>query len=397
MSRRKRSDNPDQLPLLFPDFDGSSKSQEDQSKIDIFKSDSVNENGNLSAEQIVVEEKLVSPQIIISNSKTNNRENLDLFLPLTYEEILEEIGEKKSRLPDLIVRVTKFEELIIPVLKDMRNNGYLLFLYGVSGVGKSTFISSLKFQQYMMIQEIVSIDASELIKEDNSGLKLKELIKTIKQEAIKFFSENKKNHNKLCIVIEYLENLGDEQEEEVKGFFRDLNSFLRKYAILIIWPVTVRKDLEKMQSFAKNYSSTMFHSRLPYIEFTGPPLEEYPNIARKTIEFFNSGKSCHEFQLNDNDFEQLKDDYQQKPQEKHLIRDYLKNVRTLWEQRTNYIKQIENSIPKSTEVWFIFSYPEAEGVVARFAKQIPENINEMWNAEYNPLQPYIEHTQRKAD
>jgi ABC-type dipeptide/oligopeptide/nickel transport system ATPase subunit len=323
--------------------------------------------------------------------------NLDLFLPLTYEEILKLIGEKKYRLPDLIVPVTKFEKQIVQVLKDMTHSGYLLFLYGVSGVGKSTFISSLKFQYYIPVKEIVSIDASELVKKDDSGLKLKNLIEAIKQEAINFL-ENYSNNDKLCIVIDYLENLEDEEENHVRAFFRDLNGLLRKYAILIIWPVTVREDLATMQNFAKNYSSTIFHSRIPYIEFTGPSLEEYPNIARKTIEFFNRGKSCHEFQLHDNDFEKLKNEYQQKPKEKHLIRDYLKNIKALWEKRTDRIKKIENSIPKPTEVWFIFSYPEAEGVVARFAKQIPENINEMWNAEYNPLQPYInEHTQRKAD
>lgn len=155
-------------------------------------------------------EKIPQQQEIIEENKVD-KENLDLFLPFTYEEILEEIGEKKSRLPDLIVPVTKFEEQIIQVLADMRNIGFLLFLYGVSGVGKSTFISSLKFQTYIPVQEIVSIDASELIKKDDSGLKLKELIKKIKQEAINFFSENNKNNDKLCIVIDYLENLEDEE------------------------------------------------------------------------------------------------------------------------------------------------------------------------------------------
>lgn len=393
----KKTDNPDQL-ILLPEF--FSESQEINSKSEINKANSSNkkiDNDNLSESKIVREE-IDLEQKKETEENTIDRENLDLFLPFTYEEILKKIGEKKSRLPDLIVPVTKFEEQIIQVLTDIRDIGFLLFLYGVSGVGKSTFVSSLKFQTYIPVQEIVSIDASELIKQDDSGLKLKELIKKIKQESINFFSENNKNNDKLCIVIDYLENLEDEEENHVRAFFRDLNGLLRKYAILIIWPVTVREDLETMQNFAKNYSSTMFHSRIPYIEFTGPPLEEYPNIARKTIEFFNGGKSCHEFQLNDDDFEKLKNEYQQKPQEKHLIRDYLKNVKALWEKRTNYIKKIESSIPKPTEVWFIFSYPEAEGVVARFAKQIPENINEMWNAEYNPLQPYInEHTQRKAD
>ncbi|WP_201788417.1 ATP-binding protein [Trichormus sp. NMC-1] len=270
-------------------------------------------------------------------------------------------------------------------------------MYGVSGVGKSTFISSLQFQKYIPIKEIISIDASELIQEDNSGLKLKELIKTIKKEAINFFSENNKSNDKLCIVIDYLENLKDEDENHVRAFFRDLNRHLRKYEILIIWPVTEREDLENMQNFAESVSSTIFHRRIPVINFTGPPIDEYPNIAKKTIMFFNEAKTCYDFQLNDHDFEDLKISYQQQPQEKHLIREYLKDVRGLWEKRTNHISQIVKSIPKPTEVWFIFSYPKAEDVVARFAKQTPDIIDEMWNADYKSLFAYIGNNQRAAD
>jgi hypothetical protein len=210
--------------------------------------------------------------------------------------------------------------------------------------------------------------------------------------------KNTSEGHKLCIVIDYLENVNGQDKNIIKAFFRDLNGLLRKYGILIIWPVTVFEDLENMRDFAKSFSTTMFHRRIPVINFTGPPLSKYPSIAKNTIKFFNDGKECYEFQLHDDDFESLKETYKEKPSTEHKIRDYLQDVKGIWEDKTNYVDKIAEAIPKPTEVWFIFPYPEAESVVARFAKQIPESITEMWNAEYNPLQPYIqEHTQRKAE
>ncbi|MFM6399491.1 ATP-binding protein [Planktothrix sp.] len=401
--RKKIKHDPDQLEfILFP----QSEPEANTNVNDLLQPNSINTNDKYNEykenfEPSISEKNedgLDHKKEINSNIVVKENTNLDLFLPFTYEEILEEIGEKKSRLPDLIVPVTKFEEQIIQVLANTRNTGFLLFLHGVSGVGKSTFISSLKFQAYIPIKEVVSIKANELSQEDHEISKFDELIHQIKNKVNSFFVENIKSGDKLCIVIEHLEYLKEKDQDDAIAFFRDLNGLLRIHPILIIWPVTVYKDLENMQNWAKNYASTMFYRKIPFINFTGPSIDDYPKIAKKTIEFFNGGKSCHEFQLNDSDFENLKNKYQNKPQQQKLIREYLIDIKHIWEERTNHIKKIENFIPKPTEVWFIFPYPEAEGVVARFAKQIPENINEMWNAEYNPLQPYInEHTQRKAD
>lgn len=377
-----------------------------QLELDLFSDSAIDINEELETElnneQIHTQDGSTKDQSSARNHQPTtpliSTETTDLLLPETYEDVLKEIGENRSRLPDLIVPVTKFEKQIIQVVADIRNSGFLLFLYGVSGVGKTTFISSLKFQAYIPVKEIVSINAGKLIKEENSGLKLKELIKRIKQESSNFFSENNQSNDKLCISIEYLESLEDEEENHVRAFFRDLNALLREYPILIIWPVINRKDLENMQDFAKSFSSTIFHSRIPIINFTGPPIDEYPKIAKNTIRFFNSGKSCYDFQLNDHDFERLKKDYQNKPEEKHLIRDYLKGIKSIWEERTDHISKIVQNIPQPTEVWFIFSYPEAEGVVARFAKQNPEIIDEMWNADYQSLYGYVSNnSQRKAD
>jgi hypothetical protein len=397
MPTRKRRDNydPNQLSL-FQSIEESAENISRQTSQEESKVQSEYSLDTLEHEK--ESERELSDSCKNFSGLKNKNEVEDLFLPFSYEDILSRIGKSNARLVDLIVPVVEFEEPIIQVAADISNAGYLLFLYGVSGVGKSTFISSLKIQKHIPIQEIVSIDASELTNQSSSKPKLQLLREEIKKKSVEFFSENNKKDEKLCIVIDYLENLKDEEQSQIIAFFRDLNGLLRKYAILIIWPVTVRQDLEDMRKFAQNYSSTMFHRRIPYIEFTGPPLDEYPNIAKKTIMFFNAGKSCYEFQLSDNDFEELKKQYQQKPQDKHLIRDYLKNVKTLWENKTNYLSGISKSIPKPTEVWFIFSYPEAEGVVARFAKQTPDIINEMWNADYKSLYAYInDNNQRKAD
>ncbi len=327
-------------------------------------------------------------------------ENSVLFLPESYESIVKRIGRDNAKLVDFVIPVTEFEKKIIQVLADISTAGYLVFLYGVSGVGKSTFTSSLKFQKHIPIQKIVSIYADEL---DNDisyeKPKLKMLLDTIRKESENFFKNKDENitEDKLCIVIESLENLEDEDQNRVTAFFRDLNQFLRKYGVLIIWPITARPYLEKAQNYAESVSSTIFHYGTPYIDFTGPSIDDYPTIAKKTIMFFNSGKSCYEFQLHDDDLEKLKEDYLKKPKEMHLIRNYLKDVKKLWQNRTKYLDKVVSNIPKPMEVWFIFSYPHAESVVAGFAKKTPDIPNEMWNADYRSLYAYInDSNQRKA-
>jgi hypothetical protein len=354
-----------------------------------------NVNSNLS--QLEESNLTAGTPIIVQDSRFI--ENSVLFLPESYESIVIKIGKDNARLADFVIPVIEFEKKIIQVLADINIAGYLVFLYGVSGVGKSTFTSSLKFQKHIPVQKIVSINASELdIDTNDKKPKLKILLENIRSESKSFFkNNNEQTTDRLCIVIESLENLEDEDQNQVIAFFRDLNQFLRKYGVLIIWPITARHYLEKAKDYAESVSSTIFHPRTPYIDFTGPPIDDYPTIAKKTIMFFNSGKNCYEFQLNDDDLEKLKQDYLKKPKEMHLIRNYLQDVKKLWQDRTDYLTKIVSNLPKPMEVWFIFSYPHAEGVVAGFAKKTPDIPNEMWNADYRALNAYInDSNQRKA-
>lgn len=135
MQKRKTSHNPNQLELaLFPSSNSENPQSNDENEVSKLRRENNDKSKSHSADKR--ENKDNSTEIENRpNIKNQNRLN-DLFLPFTYEEILEKIGDNQSRLPDLIVPVNQFEKLIIQVLQDINSAGYLLFLYGISGVGK---------------------------------------------------------------------------------------------------------------------------------------------------------------------------------------------------------------------------------------------------------------------
>ncbi|MCA6507624.1 MAG: ATP-binding protein [Pseudanabaena sp. M135S2SP2A07QC] len=321
----------------------------------------------------------------------------ELDLPLTYEATLNRVSNDIAKMAEFIVPVTKFEEQIIHVINDIKESGYILFLYGISGVGKSTFIGSLEWRAHIPIRKIVNINASDLNEPEQPGLKLKKLYAKINQIVRDDKqTSSPKSKDKLCIIIDYLESLQEESLPDVRAIFRDLNGLLRNSPVLIVWPVTEREDLEKMQEYASSFSSSLFHKRIPVMEFTGPPVEDYPKIAKNTISFFNHGRTYHDFQLHDSDFESIKESYESKPVSKQIIKDYLKDIKLCWEDKTNYIEKISKTVPKQTEIWFIVCYPEAEEVVSRFAKQTFDVVDETWNADYSQLSVYTKDNQAAA-
>jgi hypothetical protein len=109
----------------------------------------------------------------------------------------------------------------------------------------------------------------------------------------------------------------------------------------------------------------------------------------------NYGRSHTEYQITDEDLNELQRQYERKPQNKRLIRDYMTDVKRIWAERSNRDLLIAKTIPKLTEVWFIFAYPDAEDVVAQFTKRNPKLLEEMWNADYDSLYTYVSgNTQR---
>ncbi|MFM6265195.1 MAG: ATP-binding protein, partial [Dolichospermum sp.] len=102
---------------------------------------------------------------IIKNADSNAEiSNLPpkLKLPQTYEEIVKFIDKDLAKISELIIPVTQFEKEVNQVVNDIEYSGYLLFLYGLPGVGKSTFVSSLEWRKHIPIKTIFSIDTRKL-------------------------------------------------------------------------------------------------------------------------------------------------------------------------------------------------------------------------------------------
>jgi hypothetical protein len=319
-----------------------------------------------------------------------------LQLPLTYEELVTVVGNNTARMIDLIVPLTKFEEQIVQILADMRNNGYLLFVHGVSGVGKSTFISSLAWRKHIPIKNIVSINAGRTPSGRSSANKMRGLFEEIRRLVEDFELNGSYEQAKPCIVIDYLESIKDEKPEEKIAFFRDLNGLLRQYPVLIVWPVTIKEEVDSMRDDARSFSTTIFHRRIPFMEFTGPEINDYSNIAKKTIMVLNPGRDYYDFQLNDDDFQEAYNRLNKLAPHARTIREYLQLIKDIWTERVNFVSQITKTIPGKTEVWFVFGYPGAEDVVASFAKKSQDVIDEAWNADYRTLSQYIR-GQRSAE
>lgn len=321
-----------------------------------------------------------------------------LILEFTYEDLIRAVDNKLNRITELIVPVEEFEIQINLILSDIRRSGYLLLFHGVTGSGKSTFLSSLRWRSHIPIKHIENVDASGFNDPQNPRNKLGRLYAHLKSRLEALSHQiSMRPDVKICIVIDYLENLQNEDENDIRAFFRDLNALLRQNPILIVWPLTTRQDVESTQRSASDYSSTIFHRRLPVMWFTGPPMDTYADIAKKSIALLNEGKNFYDFQLNDQDFGVALEIVKNKPPEQRTIREYLQVIRSTWEDRIDYVSRVRSTVPYPTEVWFVICYPEAEKIVAQFSGRASVSAQDAWNADYSKLSEYARDNQRAAD
>lgn len=198
----------------------------------------------------------------------------------------------------------------------------------------------------------------------------------------------------VTIIFDYLESMENETPEDKKTFFRDLNGFLRQNPILIIWPITERQDAEDIINYSKAVSGTLFYRGKEVLDFRGPEKDKFPSIVKNTISVLNTGYTYSDFQLTEADFAEILET-QMKSGEEFTLRDYIIDIKDRWGQKTQRLKTIKQSIPKPTEVWFIFSMPEAEQVVAQFVRK-SKNVDECWDAYHAKLDEYI-HNGQKAE
>jgi hypothetical protein len=77
------------------------------------------------------------------------------------------------------------------------------------------------------------------------------------------------------------------------------------------------------------------------------------------------------------------------------IRRYLELVEERWIFQSNYIQEIQNNIPKPTEIYFIFPYPGAEEKTRNFSRK-GTTAEDSWIASHDALFEYIPGTQRAS-
>lgn len=312
-----------------------------------------------------------------------------LMIPETFEDMTEEISGDQDLLTQIIQPVVEAEEAISITLKAIKNTGFLTFLEGKSGSGKSTFLASLEWRKHIQSSRIFSINASDFVDDGN----LKQLFKEIKRIAQK--AKAVKDLGPAIIILDYLENLDDMDESEATGFFRNINALLRTHPILIIWPSISTTAIDKMASIALEISSTLFHKNKVKIPFNGPSEEAYIDIAKRTINVINKGKEPAEFGLTNDTFEHVKSTFDKLPKSARTIRKYLQLIKEEWESSSGHCEKIRESIPKPIEVWFVFAYPEAEKTVQLFTRK-GQSIEESWTPIHDKFYEYIPGTQRSA-
>jgi hypothetical protein len=224
----------------------------------------------------------------------------NLILPSSYEDLIKELGSDFAAMTKFVVPIEQAEKELAIITQFIKHSGRVVFLLGAPGIGKSTFIRSLTWSSPLSILEIQEINANEL---GPSEKKLEMLYHAIFNLVTR---RQKDKPGLFTVVINYLEDFSGQSEEDVRAFFRDINGLLRNNAVLVIWPVTQRKAVERMVEYASHVSGTVFADK-PILEFQGPPIERFPKIAKNTIAALNPNSNLDDFQLSDDDFTEILD------------------------------------------------------------------------------------------
>ena len=315
-----------------------------------------------------------------------------LQLPETYEKISNLLGGSESKntiLSRFILPIQEAEQQLSEITAEDYGEGKVIFILGKPGIGKSTFIHSLMWRPTIDIHTVSSINCSE----ENSENLLEAILENIKNTALSAQKSQDLGHT--AIVLDYIENLEEQDHTKIRAFFRRLNGILRSAPLLILWPVTKTEDVNTMVGYASAVSSTVFVKNKEILNFNGPPITAYPSIAKNTISVLNDGLSISDFNLTDEDFEEVLQDLKAQGQDQISLRNYLTKVRSRWSDINGYLKKTRDQIPQQTEIWFVVSYPDAENIAGQFSRK-SKDVYDAWIASHAKLSEYIHNNQKEA-
>ena len=312
-----------------------------------------------------------------------------MLIPITYEEMSEELKNEIPKLTQIVHPIIDVENNISIILSNIKQSGNVLFFLGKSGVGKSTFLDSLKWRSHVVKRTVINIDSSIIVPEHGlNGLFLE--IKKISEDATK-----EADKGPTIVVIDYLESIEDQPEPQIKSFFRNLNGLVRKCPILLIWPVTQEDDAKFMISIANKIATTLFYENMEILRFNGPEESKFVDIAKRTITTINNGKEPSEFGLTNDVFTEVFSDFERLSIAQRSIRRFLQLIKSKWEIQSGHLDQIKAKIPKPIEVWFCFPYKNAESVISQFSRK-GQTVEETWTSIHDKFYEYIPDSQRSA-
>lgn len=314
----------------------------------------------------------------------------ELILSTTFEEVQGVLSRKglNYKLMEFIESLPDTESTVAYIARESRHAGKLAFVLGAPGKGKSTFIHSLNWRKNVQVEAVVNIDANDYV---TQGLdSIYEELKRLGDEA-----KSRYANNPLCVVIDYLEDLSGFEDGHVRAFFRRLNGLLRTNPLLVLWPVTENDAVKEMIDYTKAISGTIFVPGYEVVNFDGPSFHKYAEIAARSIAILNDGKELTDFSLTMSDLSELQEKMFDIPYQKRTLRDYLHLVKQRWQEQSQYHRFIRSSIPKPTEIWFVFPYPQAESVVAQFVRR-SKRIDDNWAVIYDKFYDYLGEGQRST-
>lgn len=249
------------------------------------------------------------------------------LLPDRYEAL-----ENKKKFCDfskLIVPVEEGLDKIDELYSEMTSSGRgaFLILRGVSGCGKTTFLNTLDL--FIDDVEIISIRNNE-----NAVDKLNALCE----------SKNKLR----VVIIEGRESLLDFHVSEIDRIIHTINRFIRSCAgqnSLIVWPCNNEDILDILVENSRGIGGTsLLGIEESYFEFYGPTKRQYLNIAERTIDLLNDGRTLIEFGITDEFASSLVENAQ-------TIGEYLKLLNI--EIRVN-VKNVEKLVRKDIfKLWIL--------------------------------------------
>lgn len=207
---------------------------------------------------------------------TDNTDGDDLFIPDRFDMLKRKADDK---LQTIIVPVDDALRVIDLRRRGIRaaGRGGFLILRGDSGSGKSTFLHTLNLFRERHIT--LSIERSD---------EIGSFLQRLGPAACELRT----------LVIEGREALRDTGLAELEAALHDINSFLRTERgehTIIAWPCNADDLQSALIETAKRIGGdALLGTGDAYMNFSGPPKDQYLEIGKRTVATLNQGASIHD-------------------------------------------------------------------------------------------------------